>query len=121
MAIGIRPLLVHYDTDGTLVYECEQHGHRISDFSFAGYGGGGVPLPTVTTVGAWLESVDRGGVGWQEGDVAIAFNRYVLAKEGNTITIDAPVFTDLTRSLSPCYAFRRVSAFTFFKNVFICS
>ncbi|MGC4074216.1 MAG: DUF6298 domain-containing protein [Nibricoccus sp.] len=31
--------------DGTLVYEVDSRGDRVPDFSHAGYGGGGVPLP----------------------------------------------------------------------------
>jgi hypothetical protein len=33
--------------DGTLVYELDQRGDRVPDFSHAGYGGGGVALPFV--------------------------------------------------------------------------
>lgn len=34
-------------SDGKLVYKTTERGDRIIDFSFAGYGGGGVKLPTV--------------------------------------------------------------------------
>jgi hypothetical protein len=43
--------LVHYDGNGRLVYEPEPYtGHRIGDFSHAGYMGGGIDIPMVPTV-----------------------------------------------------------------------
>jgi hypothetical protein len=33
--------------DGKLVYDTDTRGNRIPDFSYAGYGGGGVPIPDV--------------------------------------------------------------------------
>ena len=38
---------VHPGTDGRLVYVPDEQGNTIPDFSHAGYGGGGVPIPTV--------------------------------------------------------------------------
>ncbi len=38
---------VHFDARGKLVYQTTERGDRIMDFSFAGYMGGGVKLPTV--------------------------------------------------------------------------
>ncbi len=38
---------VQRDPDGKLDYLRDRHGNRIPDFSHAGYGGGGVPLPEV--------------------------------------------------------------------------
>ncbi|HWI58670.1 MAG TPA: hypothetical protein VNZ22_15705, partial [Bacillota bacterium] len=38
---------VHFDSDGQLVYKPLERGDRIMDFSFAGYMGGGVALPSV--------------------------------------------------------------------------
>jgi hypothetical protein len=40
---------VYMGGDGRLVYVPYENGDRIPDFSFAGYGGGGVALPTVAT------------------------------------------------------------------------
>jgi len=37
-------------TDGKLSYQATSNGDRISDFSYAGYGGGGVTLPIVPVV-----------------------------------------------------------------------
>jgi len=39
------PDIVTQDKDGKLVYDQDARGNRIPDFSFAGYGGGGVALP----------------------------------------------------------------------------
>jgi hypothetical protein len=36
-------------TNGHLVYAQDSQGNRIPDYSYAGYGGGGVPIPTVPT------------------------------------------------------------------------
>src|ERR1051325_10594925 len=38
---------VHPGPGGKLVYKTTEHGDRIMDFSYAGYMGGGVPLPNV--------------------------------------------------------------------------
>lgn len=42
--------MVYYDDDGTLVYHRDDEGNMIPDFSHAGYGGGGIPLPVVPVV-----------------------------------------------------------------------
>jgi hypothetical protein len=41
---------VHYDNTHTLVYSNDVLGNHIPDFSYAGYQGGGVPLPTNAVV-----------------------------------------------------------------------
>lgn len=38
---------VHFGTNGTLVYYADNLGNRLPDFSYAGYMGGGVPLPVL--------------------------------------------------------------------------
>jgi hypothetical protein len=38
---------VHFGTNGTLVYYSDNLGNRLPDFSWAGYMGGGVPLPVL--------------------------------------------------------------------------
>jgi hypothetical protein len=38
---------VHMGADGKLVYEYDENGDTVPDFSHAGYGGGGVPIPMV--------------------------------------------------------------------------
>ena len=38
---------IHPGLDGKLVYVPDEHGNTIHDSSHAGYGGGGVPIPTV--------------------------------------------------------------------------
>jgi len=68
---------------------------------------------------AWLAAIDYGGthsgegdwepgvdLPWQEGDWPIVFNRHITAIEGNRITIDAPVFNTLIRSLSQSYIYK---------------
>jgi hypothetical protein len=42
-----KPHWVSLDSSGRLVYHTLPHGDRIVDFSYAGYMGGGVPLPRV--------------------------------------------------------------------------
>jgi hypothetical protein len=61
----------------------------------------------------WLTAVDSGGSHWYEpgaelgvdvpwtvNQVPILYNRWITAIQGNTITIDVPVFNHLIRSLS---------------------
>ena len=47
---GWQSNIVHYDSLGRLVYVSDGSGNRIPDFSHAGYKGGGVKLPVVSTV-----------------------------------------------------------------------
>jgi hypothetical protein len=44
---GARSQWVYFDAPGRLAYKAMSTGDRIMDFSWAGYGGGGVALPTV--------------------------------------------------------------------------
>jgi hypothetical protein len=48
-AAGTQSAWVHPDADGKLAYKTMPRGDRIMDFSFAGYMGGGVALPSVPT------------------------------------------------------------------------
>lgn len=52
----------------------------------------------------WLDAIDGGGTAtdppWTVGSQPIYFTRYITRIEGNRITVDAPVFNDLRRSLS---------------------
>lgn len=41
----VKPPFVSVASDGALTYASDERGNRIPDFSAAGYGGGGVPLP----------------------------------------------------------------------------
>ncbi|MGB2866850.1 MAG: T9SS type A sorting domain-containing protein [Bacteroidota bacterium] len=66
----------------------------------------------------WLQSVDYGGshyteagagpedVPWTVNSQPIIYNRYITAKNGNTITIDVPVFYALIKSRSQCYIYK---------------
>ncbi|MEZ4409794.1 MAG: hypothetical protein R3A52_25470 [Polyangiales bacterium] len=47
---GPRSRWVHWGSDGSLVYDRTARGDRVPDFSYAGYGGGGVALPRVDAV-----------------------------------------------------------------------
>ncbi len=49
-AQGWQSNIVHYDSLGKLVYVTDGSANRIPDFSHAGYKGGGVELPIVSTV-----------------------------------------------------------------------
>lgn len=66
----------------------------------------------------WLQAVDFGGVPypdpsnrnapderWTEGQLPIVYHRYITAIEGNCISIDAPVFYTLRKSLSAMYVY----------------
>jgi hypothetical protein len=58
----------------------------------------------------WLQAVNYGDpatdLPWAENAWPIVYNRYIVAKVGNTITIDAPVFNTLNRSLSQSYMYK---------------
>jgi len=63
---------------------------------------------------AWLRAVNFGGVPndtgttsyWANSDLTIKYNRFITAINGNTITIDAPVFYSLIKSLSQSYIYK---------------
>jgi len=59
---------------------------------------------------AWLAAVDHGGPGmdgpWTENSLPLVFKRQVVAVDGATLTIDAPVFNHLDRSLSQSYVYK---------------
>jgi hypothetical protein len=58
---------------------------------------------------AWLRAVRYGDAapspGWKPGELDIVYNRYVTAVQGDTVTVDAPVYNNLDRSLSPSYLY----------------
>lgn len=67
----------------------------------------------------WVDAVDKGGVPypdptaptnpderWVAGKLNILFHRYVKKIEGNTITVDAPMFYSLNKSISPSYVYK---------------
>jgi len=66
----------------------------------------------------WLQSIDYGGthsndpgaepgvdVPWEIGSQPIVYNRYITKIEGDTLTIDAPIFNTLVRSLAQSYVY----------------
>jgi hypothetical protein len=62
----------------------------------------------------WKRAVDWGGVPndtgitsyWAGVTIPIKYNRYITAIDGNNVTIDAPVFNTLVRSLSQSYIYK---------------
>ncbi len=68
---------------------------------------------------AWIDAIDRGGVPypdpydlaapderWTEGKYEILYHRYIKKISGNVITVDAPVFYTLNKSLSQSYIYK---------------
>ncbi len=68
---------------------------------------------------AWLAAIDYGGphetepgaepgvdLPWAVNSQPIAYNRYITGISGDTVTIDAPVFTTFVRSLSQSYVYK---------------
>ena len=63
---------------------------------------------------AWLRAINFGGVPndtgsssyWAGQSLSIPYNRFITAINGTTITIDAPVFTTMVRSLSQSYIYK---------------
>jgi hypothetical protein len=65
----------------------------------------------------WLEAVNYGGVNdplekWKVNQLPIVFNRYITKIEGNELTVDAPIFYSLNKSLSQSYVYRHNMAGT---------
>lgn len=67
---------------------------------------------------SWLQAVNYGGVPypdpsapdnpderWTEGLYPITYHRYITAIQGNTLTLDAPVFYTLNKALSASYIY----------------
>jgi hypothetical protein len=54
---------------------------------------------------AWIARLGGGGMvkerAWRPGEVDVRFHRYIAAIEGPRLTLDAPVFDTLDRSVSP--------------------
>lgn len=59
---------------------------------------------------AWISAMNNGGVTdanvWLPGQIDIRYHRYITAISGNTLTIDAPVFNHLDRSLSISHVYK---------------
>lgn len=57
----------------------------------------------------WLDAVNGGGTAgddpWDEGLIPLYYNRTIEAIDGNQITIDAPVFNHLDRSLAQSFVY----------------
>ncbi len=59
---------------------------------------------------AWLEAIDFGATDdeppWAVGSYPMLYNRVITRIEGDMVHIDAPVFGNLDRSLSPSYIYK---------------
>ncbi|SEH02653.1 hypothetical protein SAMN05444920_12880 [Nonomuraea solani] len=59
---------------------------------------------------AWLRAIDYGGHDtgrpWNVDEEPILYNRFVTDVSGNRVTVDAPVFNHLDRSLSQSYVYK---------------
>jgi len=68
---------------------------------------------------AWIDAVNQGGVPypdpsaptdpderWVVNQLPVSYNRYITAIDGNRITVDAPVFYTLKKSVSQCYIYK---------------
>ncbi len=58
----------------------------------------------------WLKAIDRGGTeddtSWKSDDVPVVYLRRIVEVSGNRITIDAPLYQALDRSLTRSYLYR---------------
>jgi Secretion system C-terminal sorting domain len=67
----------------------------------------------------WIDAVNQGGVPypdpaaptdpderWIAGQLAISYNRFITSISGNKITVDAPIFYSLNKSISQCYCYK---------------
>ena len=67
----------------------------------------------------WIDAVNQGGVPypdpaaptdpderWIAGQLAISYNRFITCISGNKITVDAPIFYSLNKSISQCYCYK---------------
>ena len=58
----------------------------------------------------WLEAIDGGGTAgdanWAVDQYPILYNRHITAISGNEVTVDAPVYNHLDRSLAQSYVYR---------------
>ncbi|NEE02438.1 hypothetical protein [Phytoactinopolyspora halotolerans] len=58
----------------------------------------------------WLNAVDGGGTGsgpaWAVGELPIRYNRFIMAVDGDLVTIDAPVFNHLNRQHAQSYLYK---------------
>jgi hypothetical protein len=61
----------------------------------------------------WIAALNNGGIPanmpslfWQPGSTDVRYHRYITALNGNTVTVDAPVFMHLDKSLSQSYLYK---------------
>jgi hypothetical protein len=80
---------------------------RFEVASSAGFAVGDHVIIHHPSTAAWVEAVEGGGTGmdppWEPGKMDIRYNRRIAALSGNTITLDAPVYNHLDRSICQSY------------------
>ena len=76
----------------------------------SGYRVGDAVIVFQRSTDAWLDAVNRGATNgdtpWQAGEIDIPYHRYLTGIDGNTITLDAPVFNHLDRALAQSVVYR---------------
>lgn len=102
--------------DGELKTTITQEKVMPGDLSFevestAGYAEGDLICIKYPTSESWLSAVQYGGNSdagkkWQASQIDISYHRYIRKIEGNTITVDAPVFYCLDRQYNTPYVYR---------------
>ena len=101
---------------------------KVGDYSFqvtdaSAYSVGDLICVKFPTTEAWLVDVLHGGNTqqdknpWKVSNIDISYHRYITAIEGNTITIDAPIFYTLDKKYSTSYIYKIPSPGNIRKNI----
>jgi hypothetical protein len=81
--------------------------------SAAGFAVGDAVVIRHPSTQAWIDALGGGGVvtmpKWTPGTRDIVYHRFIRAISGNTLTVDAPIFNHLDRSLSQAYVAKAAS------------
>lgn len=103
------------NTQSNIVTDWVKVGERSFDVENSSlYSVGDQILITQPTTTAWLDAVDGGGTAsdpnWDTDEFDIVYTRRIQDIQGSQISVDAPVFNHLDRSLSQSYIARRDSS-----------
>jgi len=78
--------------------------------STSGFGVGNEVVIRHPSSSAWINAMGGGGTNgeanWSPGSIEILYHRRIIALSGTTVTVDAPVFNHLNRSLTQSYMTR---------------